>query len=79
VTTDVRGCREVVTDRVTGLLVPPRSAEALASALATLIGDEGLRQRLRRNAYTQFLERFTRDQSADALLPAMRSLGLEVG
>lgn len=45
VTTDVPGCREVVTDGVNGFLVPVRDAEALAEALEKLILDEELRQR----------------------------------
>jgi glycosyltransferase involved in cell wall biosynthesis len=36
VTTDVPGCREVVTDGVEGLLVPVRNAGALAAAIARL-------------------------------------------
>jgi glycosyltransferase involved in cell wall biosynthesis len=79
VTTDVRGCREVVTDGVTGLLVAPRSAGALADALGRLIEDAGLREWLRENAYRQFLERFTKEKSAAAMLPALRSLDLEIG
>jgi glycosyltransferase involved in cell wall biosynthesis len=46
VTTDVPGCREVVTDGINGLLVPPRDAHALADALERLIGDRALRLRM---------------------------------
>jgi len=46
VTTDVPGCRAVVTDGDNGLLVPPRHPAALADALARLIGDSALRQQL---------------------------------
>lgn len=46
VTTDVPGCRDLVTDGVNGLVVPPRSPAALAEALATLAGDAALRRRL---------------------------------
>lgn len=43
--TDVGGMPEVVTDRVTGLLVSP-STDAIASGLAELLGSETLRKRL---------------------------------
>jgi glycosyltransferase involved in cell wall biosynthesis len=46
VATDIPGCREAVVDGVTGLLVPPRDPQALAAALARLIGDAALRARL---------------------------------
>src|SRR5215472_15607672 len=46
VTTDVPGCRDVVQDGETGLLVPPRDAAATAAALRRLIEDQGLRHRL---------------------------------
>jgi len=42
VTTDVPGCREVVTDGVDGLLVPARDAGALATAIARLQDDPEL-------------------------------------
>ena len=46
VTTPVPGCREVVQDGVTGLVVPPRDARALAAALRRLLDDSALRARL---------------------------------
>lgn len=44
IATDVRGCRQVVDDGVTGLLVPVRNATALAEAIRTL-GDDTERRR----------------------------------
>ncbi|MBA3538044.1 MAG: glycosyltransferase family 4 protein [Deltaproteobacteria bacterium] len=45
-TTDVRGCREVVEPPRHGLRVPVRDAEALAGAMRQLAADEPLRTRL---------------------------------
>lgn len=61
VTTDVPGCREVVTDGVDGLLVPAKDAGALAGAIARLQDDADLRARLgaaaRAKALAEFDER----------------------
>lgn len=61
VTTDVPGCREVVTNEIDGLLVPARDAEALARAIARLHDDPALRARLgaaaRETALREFDER----------------------
>lgn len=46
ITTDVPGCREVVTHEVDGLLVPVKDGQALAQAIARLQDDPELRQRL---------------------------------
>lgn len=48
VTTDTPGCREIVRHGINGLLVPPRDATALASALRRLIEDPELRRRMGR-------------------------------
>lgn len=58
VTTDVAGCREVVTDGVDGLLVPPRDSGALASAIARLVMDAKLRERLGGAARAKVLAEF---------------------
>src|SRR5262249_28076857 len=42
----VGGIRETVSDRVTGLHVPPRSPERLAQALECLLADEALRAQM---------------------------------
>ena len=61
VTTNVPGCREVVTDGVDGLLVPGRDAAALADAIERLANDPSLCKRLgeaaMRKAQAEFDER----------------------
>ena len=58
VTTDVPGCREVVSDGVDGLRVPERDADALARAIARLLDDPELAARLGRAARAKALECF---------------------
>ena len=50
VSTSVDGCREVLEDGVTGVLVPPADAAALASGLDRVLGDAALREGLGRHA-----------------------------
>jgi glycosyltransferase involved in cell wall biosynthesis len=50
VSTAVDGCREVLEDGTTGLLVPPRDPDALAAALARVADDPELQARLSRMA-----------------------------
>jgi glycosyltransferase involved in cell wall biosynthesis len=50
VSTSVDGCREVLEDGVTAVLVPPANAEALALGLERVLGDEALRAGLGRAA-----------------------------
>jgi glycosyltransferase involved in cell wall biosynthesis len=48
IATDVPGCREIVTNRVNGLLVPAQNAEALADAMQLLVLDPDLRAEMGR-------------------------------
>ena len=50
IASDIAGCREVVTEKVTGLLVDPRDVESLAQAMRLLGEDEALRNRCGRAA-----------------------------
>jgi glycosyltransferase involved in cell wall biosynthesis len=50
VTTDFTGCRDAIEDGVSGILVPIRDMEALASALKTLIQNPSERKRLAQGA-----------------------------
>ncbi len=58
VTTDVPGCREVVTNGVDGLLVPVRDKAALAGAIARLQDDPELAARLGQAARQKALAEF---------------------
>jgi glycosyltransferase involved in cell wall biosynthesis len=50
ITTDVPGCREIVTNGENGLLVPLKSPEGLANAIEILINAPEMRQKFGRNA-----------------------------
>lgn len=69
ITTDVPGCREVVTDGVDGLLVPVRDAKALAHAIRRLHDDPALARRLGEaawaKAHTEFDERIVIRRTVD--------------
>jgi glycosyltransferase involved in cell wall biosynthesis len=58
VATDIRGCREVVEDGRTGLLVPVRDAAALESAIDRLAGDGALRRRMGQAAAAKAQDEF---------------------
>ncbi|HEX3663570.1 MAG TPA: glycosyltransferase family 4 protein [Acidobacteriaceae bacterium] len=59
VTTDVPGCRDIVVDKVTGYLVPPRNQPALAEALRSLLEDPALRMSMGAAARKRFEEQFS--------------------
>jgi glycosyltransferase involved in cell wall biosynthesis len=58
VTTDIRGCREVVLHDRTGYLVPVRSAPALADAIEALARDPARRHALGQAGRQHILQNF---------------------
>jgi len=58
VTTDVPGCREVVEDGETGILVNPHDSSALAEAIARLLNDRNLRLSMGRSGREKVLAEF---------------------
>lgn len=69
---DVGGVREWLVDGVTGLLVPRNDTAAFARALAALLGDAALRQRLGQAAHAYVSGKFRRDRYLDGLLAVYR-------
>jgi glycosyltransferase involved in cell wall biosynthesis len=62
VATRAGGIPEIVGDGVTGLLVPPRDARALAEAIVRVLRDPALRQRLGEAGFNRVRDRFTVDR-----------------
>lgn len=75
VATDVPGCREIVRHGDNGLLVPARDPQALADALAMLLGDPALRAHMGARGRERVLkEGFTSRQVVGATLDVYREL-----
>ena len=70
----VGGLAEAVLHERTGLLVPPEDAEALASALARVVGDEALRSRLGAAGPDRIAQGFRADQMCEAYAALYREL-----
>lgn len=62
VATDIPGISEVVRDKETGLLVPPKDPKALADAIIKLLKDEELRRKMGEAGRKRVEEEFTWDR-----------------
>lgn len=76
VATAVGGLPDVVADGETGVLVPPRRADALAAALSSLIGDPGRRERIAAAAAGRLAE-FTLDAATQRFAGLYEQLAAE--
>lgn len=63
----IGGLPEVVVDGQTGLLVPPGDEVALADALRALLGDEGRRREMGRNARSRVKKQFRWEDQIDSI------------
>jgi glycosyltransferase involved in cell wall biosynthesis len=67
IASDVGGIPEMIEDGVTGLLVPPRDAEALAAAIVRLLRDHPLADTLGRAGHDLVHERFCIERMVSAV------------
>ena len=67
ITTDAGGITDLVDDGVTGLLVPQKDAQALASAIEKLIYDKSLGKRLAEAAHKKVQTMFDLDKNVEKL------------
>lgn len=74
VTTDVPGCREIACDGDNGLLVDARNATALADALARLLADPELRERMGRRGRERVLNEFSQEKIVAQVLALYRGI-----
>jgi colanic acid/amylovoran biosynthesis glycosyltransferase len=68
VTTDAGGMKEVVRDGAEGLVIPTRSAAAIADAVGRLYDDAGLRERLGATGRASVVRKHTLEQQARAFV-----------
>ena len=59
VATNIDGTIEIVNDMINGILVPVKDSNVLSNAICLLINNKELREKLERNAYKTFLDRFS--------------------
>ena len=76
VASDAPGLRESVVDGQTGLLVPHGDVPALVTAIASLLGDGALREKMGRQARA-FAEGFSWDAAADRVESVLREVVTE--
>jgi glycosyltransferase involved in cell wall biosynthesis len=74
IATDSGGVPEIITDGLTGLLVPPQNTSALADAILRLIKDEKLRLAISTEARSDALKRFNIEHTVDQLVLALDNL-----
>ena len=66
VATSIGGVKEVIGPDA-GILVPPGDEAAFANAVARLVDDPALRERMGRNARSHVRERFALEQQLEAI------------
>jgi glycosyltransferase involved in cell wall biosynthesis len=74
VTTNVPGCRDVVRDGDNGLLVEARNATALTDALAKLLADPELRQKMGQRGRERVLKEFSQERIVGQVLALYREV-----
>ncbi len=74
VSTYIAGIPELIRHQVDGLLVPASSEEALAEALAQLIGDPHLRRALARSARQRIVNLYNLEKNVSVLAGTLRDL-----
>jgi glycosyltransferase involved in cell wall biosynthesis/ribosomal protein S18 acetylase RimI-like enzyme len=79
VATDIRGCREVVEEGVTGLLVPVREPAGLREAITWLGDDEELRSEFGRQARIRAEERFDERKVVEIVMDTYREVARKKG
>jgi glycosyltransferase involved in cell wall biosynthesis len=61
IATNVGGIPDIIKNKENGILIPPRSPEAVADAVKTIIENNSLREKLIKNGY-----RFIKDHTAES-------------
>lgn len=79
VATNIRGCRQVVDDGVSGLLVPLRDPAALAEAITSIASDDALRREMSEAARARAVREFDQRRVIDTTLATYERLLIAAG
>ena len=71
VSTDVGGCKDVLTDKINALLIKPNDSLAMANAIEKIIVDKELRQQLIRNG-REMAKQFTFESLGEYIVSEMK-------
>lgn len=74
VATSIRGCREIVVDGDTGILIPPHNVPALAEAITRLLSDRDMARRMGLEGRKRVEARFDLDSVVRKQLDALAGL-----
>ncbi len=74
IATDIRGCREVIEDGVSGVLVPARDPAALSGAISAMLDDPALGWTMGERGRERALDRFDEDAVVERTLQVYRRL-----
>jgi len=72
IVTDINGCNEIITDRLNGLIIPPKEEEALSRAMKLLLENKELRNQLAQNARPGIEANYKQEVVWEALLAEYR-------
>ncbi len=73
--TDVAGIPEEIENGITGIVVPPKDAEAIKTAMVSLISDDNLRIKMGKASRERFDKLFTLDRMISRYLALYESIG----
>ena len=79
ITTDVRGCRQVVRDGETGLLVPVKDPDLLRAAVVALANDTDRRAKMGQAARALAEKEFDQQRQVEITLETYKGLGVPPG
>jgi glycosyltransferase involved in cell wall biosynthesis len=61
IVSDINGCNEIISNGITGIVVPAKSVDALSDAMRTMVTDQSLRERYAVAARAFVAENFRRE------------------
>jgi glycosyltransferase involved in cell wall biosynthesis len=67
IVTNINGCNEIVIQRVTGLIVPPKNSQALLEAMIEIESDLELRKKMSINSRSYIINRYSRKDICNSL------------